>query len=60
MYSYEIDNIMKNSNYYLDSSTYLQICSNSPQISEVKYDAFSNSFYITTKDGYRWNFKVKE
>ena len=58
MYSYEIDNCIKEYNYNLPSKLYLKICKESPQISEVKYEPFENKFSIKTKDSYFWKFGV--
>lgn len=58
MYSYEIDNIIKNKQNKLDSDTYLNICKHSPQINYIKYSSFTNSYEIWTEDGYYWNFTV--
>jgi len=59
MYSWEIDQLLKLRNYLLDAEEYLKICSESPQITRVKYDPFNNTFYIETSDDYKWTFKVK-
>ena len=31
-----------------------------PQIINVRYDTFNDSFRISTKDGYLWDFKVRK
>ncbi len=36
MYDYEIDNIMQSKNYRIDSETYFNMCSTSPQIKECE------------------------
>ena len=60
MYSHEIDQKMKQYNYQLSSSVYIEISdiNKSPQIDHIKYNAYSDSFAIWTKDGWNWNFKV--
>ena len=60
MYSSEIDNIMKQNNYNIDSETYIDICMNSPQINHVLYDSFSDYFNIWTSDNYYFKFRVYE
>ena len=60
MYSHEIDEVIKNYNYAIPSSVYLEISdmNKNPQIDHIKFDAYSNCFTIWTKDGWNWNFKV--
>lgn len=58
MFSWEIDNLLKQNNYNINSETYIHICNTSPQITEVKYDGYNNSFEIKTDDSYCWKFKV--
>lgn len=58
MYSHEIQRILEENNYNIDSETYIDICQNSPQICHVKYDTFQDNFLIETSDGYQFYFKV--
>ena len=58
MYSVEIQKILEENNYNIDSETYIDICQNSPQICHVKYDDFQDNFLIETSDGYQFYFKV--
>ena len=60
MYSWEIDGIIKDYNYTLPSSVYIKISdvNNSPQITHIKYDAWSNRFNMWTNDGSNWSFIV--
>lgn len=58
MYSSEIDDIVKKRNYCLPSKLYFKIVENSSQISQVKYDAYSDKYSIHTTDGYHWEVKV--
>jgi len=57
MYSYQIQQILESNNYSIDSETYLNICSTSPQIKEIKYNSYENYFEIWANDGY-WKFSV--
>lgn len=50
MYTWEINKILEENNYSIDSRTYGTICSTSPQIDHIKYDAWNNNFEIHTKD----------
>ena len=60
MYSYEIDNILRQHNYNLPAHIYLDIFNidKTPQIAEIKYNAWEDNFYVRTHDNYNWNFKV--
>lgn len=58
MYSEEIDSLLSSHNYMIDSHMYNHICDTSPQISYIKYDAFSQKTTIVTNDGYSWIFIV--
>jgi hypothetical protein len=58
MYSVEIQKVLEENNYNIDSETYIDICQNSPQICHVKYDAFQDNFLIETRDGYQFYLKV--
>jgi hypothetical protein len=44
MYSHEIQRILEENNYNIDSETYIDICQSSPQICHVKYDPFQDNF----------------
>ncbi len=44
-------------NYNINSETYSNICSTSPQITRIKYSPFGNFFEIWASDGY-WKFMV--
>ena len=59
MYSYEIDNVIRQSNYILDWHTYCNIC-DSPQVNHVKYDENENVFHIWTNDNCYWKIKLKK
>ena len=50
MYTWKINKILEENNRNIDSRTYANICETSPQISEVKYNAFANNFEIRTND----------
>lgn len=58
MYSCEIGNVLKLNNYNIDSDTYINICSTSPQITHVKYNLYDQYFEMWTNDGYYWKFNV--
>lgn len=58
MYDFEIQNIMRKYNYNIPKEEYFKICDTSSQINVVKYDAYSDSLEISTKDGGYWKFKV--
>lgn len=58
MYSWEIDQKMKEYNYNIPSFLYIDIISNSPQITYIKYNLYDNSFEIWTNEGIYWKFKV--
>ena len=58
MYSYEIQNLMEKYNYNLPSTVYINIVSNSPQISEVKFTPYDAYYEIWTKDNAYWKFNV--
>lgn len=60
MYSWEIDQKIKQYDYNIPSSVFLHISNvtYSAQISYIKYDAWSNTFTMGTKDGWNWRFQV--
>lgn len=58
MYSWEIDSVMKQSNYTISSDAYINICSTSPQIIRIHYEAFGDYFEIYTEDNYHWKFRI--
>ena len=61
MYSHEIDDLIKRSNYLLSRSDYLKISPvTSPQIARISYDPFKDSFEIWTYDDHHWKFRVKK
>lgn len=57
MYSYEIQQILESNNYNINSETYLNILSTSPQIERVKYNPYGNYFETWASDRY-WKFSV--
>ena len=61
MSSQKINRIMEINNFVLNEHDYRRISNpiKNPQILNVIYDTFSDSFRISTADGYLWNFKVK-
>lgn len=58
MYSWEIDHILRENSYNIESDTYFHICKTSPQLIQIKYDDYSNFFEIKTSDNYYWKFQV--
>ena len=58
MYSFEIDELLKNENYNIDSQTYLHIINSSPQINHIIYKPFGGYYEMQSNDGYEWEFKV--
>ena len=58
MYSYEIDSIMRSTNYNIDSETYLYILKSSPQITYVGYKSYGDYFEIVDEERNYWKFKV--
>jgi hypothetical protein len=62
VYSWEIDNYLRFRNWKLEKHEYIYISDTkvNPQISRIKYEPFSNSFYMETDDGYNWIFRLKE
>ena len=59
MYSHEIQAELQRQSYVISSIQYINICKNSSQIKIIKYNPYSNLFFIETDDGYSWNFTVK-
>lgn len=57
MYSYEIDQILKENNNYIPSTAYETVLS-SPQIDHVKYSPYGDVYEIWTSDGWYWKFKI--
>lgn len=57
MYSYEINQILKENKYYIPSTTYVTVLS-SPQIDHVKYSPYGDVYEIWTSDGWYWKFKI--
>lgn len=58
IYSYEISQILSENNYNIDSETYLHICSTSPQLTCVKYNAWSDDFEMLDRENNYWKFTV--
>ena len=58
MYSWEIDEILKNNNFNIDSGTYINICNTSPQINYIKYEPYGQYFEMWDCNGKYWKFKV--
>lgn len=57
MYSYQIDELLRNKEYIVSVNDYKQILASS-QICHIKYEPFDDMFVINTDDGYSWRFRV--
>ena len=62
MYSWEIDDYLRSRNWKLTKNEYIYVSDIkiNPQISRIKFEPFNNNFYMETKDGYNWIFRLKE
>lgn len=60
MYSYELQDLIKEG--MINRLDYLKHmnCKNSTQICSIKYNAYSDSFNVSTKDGYNFHFKIRK
>lgn len=58
MYSWEIDQFIKNKKYIISSDEYLDIIRNSPQIVGIKFLG-ENCYDMWTNDNYFWTFFIK-
>lgn len=59
MYSYEINELLKRSNFQISSDVYWQICK-SPQVCRVKYNPYGDYVELWTSDGNYWKFTVHD
>ncbi len=57
MYSHEIDSIMKQYQYRIPSSVYIDICMNSSQIQYIARKG-NETYFISTNDDYEWYFDI--
>lgn len=60
MFSWEINKIIENCNYKIDSKTYLHIINTSPQIRRVVYKPFDDYFEIMDDQNNHWKFTVQK
>ena len=60
MYSDELFKYLDERMWIISPDEYAYICYTCPQISNIKYDAFSDNFDIWTDDRYHFRFKVKK
>lgn len=60
MYSWEIEQLMKQKQYLLKVKEYLEILNTSPQINRVSYHKESDDFYLATDDRYEFTFKLEK
>lgn len=58
MYSWEIENFFKNTNYSITPNDYQKIVTESPQINHIKYEPYSDEYIIKTDDNYFWKFNI--
>lgn len=61
MYSYEIEQYLKERNYILDSESILPVIDllTNTQITRIKYSSETNEYEIWTHDGYYFKFRVE-
>lgn len=61
MYSYEIEQYLKERNYYLNSEEVMYITNIklNPQISRITYNCEYNFYEMYTFDGYYFKFGIK-
>ena len=57
MYTWEIEKMLNESNYYLTNEQYLHMCWTSSQIMEIRYNPFSDDYDMWV-DGQHYGFKV--
>lgn len=57
MYSWQIDDLLRNKDYVVNISDYKNIVA-SNQICYIKYEPYDDSFVINTEDSYSWRFRV--
>ena len=62
MYSYEIEQYLKERNYILDSESILPVIDLlvNTQIARIKYSSENNEYEIWTHDGYYFKFTVEQ
>ena len=62
MYSWEIKKFIEERNYELtqEEINWIININNSPQISEIRYHPYTNTYEIFTRDAYYMAFKVKQ
>lgn len=58
MYSYEIEQVLLECNYNLDSETYLYILKSSPQIRSICYRPYGDYFEMVDDEHNCWRFNV--
>lgn len=58
MYSYEIENYLKERNYKITPLEFMAIINTSPQIKQVLLENNNNIYTILTDDNYRRNVEI--
>lgn len=61
LYSYEIENYLRDHNYQLLPEEVWEVTNtaNNPQVKNIKYFCFSNEYVIETSDGHSFRFGVR-
>ena len=59
MFSYEIDELLRNKNYEINMDDYKRIIESS-QVTNINYNKDHDDFTVSTEDRYSWNFKVNK
>ena len=61
MYSNEIDNFLRTRNWVITPDEYSELTpQRNPQITRMTYNTSSNCIYMSTSDGYEWEFQVRK
>lgn len=66
MYTWEIENLLRYRNYLIYNDEYFNIMDTNPQITEVKYNGFDESFETWTREDdnsvnyFKYKVRVRE
>ena len=60
MFSWEIDKLLRKSNFCISRDEYREITNVrvNTQIVHIKYNPYSDDFLMETNDGYGWEFRI--
>ena len=60
MFSWEIDKLLRKSNFCISRDEYREITNVriNTQIVRIKYNPYSDNFLMETNDGYGWKFRI--